>query len=323
MEVLAIIKRIGCTQNFEFFKLSNCNIDMINYVNNIDANRCDVCKKNITRSTLFLVNDNGVIMQVGTSCLQNINSDLVDILTTAKTQDSVYFDEFLSMRGLRGGFKGKEVLKMLFALYGLRGFFKFTMYEEFAKELYKYKDDIDKVLKDVNIDDIIVFLTAKLQKTNNEFLYKLYQYLTNIDSIPAKAFTVLQYAYKAYADAKNNDAKNAESKAQYNQSIYVKSNFVVKDMFLKNNQIRTYGGRWMSYDSESYNYIIITDKMQVIELSSSIALEPTAYINKKCTCNNKYLLNDKNFYNDEKNIKNYTSQKYGVVTLCNRLKKID
>lgn len=322
MEVLSIIKRIGCTQNFEFFKLSNCDIDMINYVNNIDANRCDICKKNITRSTVFLVKDNGVILQVGKSCLQNINSDLVDILVNAKTQDEVYFDEFLSMRGLRGGFNGKEVLKMLFALYGLRGFFKFTMYEKFTKELYKYKEEIDKVLKDINIDDVIAFLTAKLQKTNNEFLYKLYQYLANIDSIPAKAFTVLQYTYKIYSDIKNNDIKNAESKAQYNQSIYIKSNFIVKDMFLKNNQIRTYGGRWMSYDIESYSYIIITDKMQVIELSSSIALEPTAYINQKCTCNNKYLLNDKNFYNEEKNIKNYISQKYGIVTLCNRLKLI-
>ena len=205
-------------------------------------------------------------------------------------------------------------MENLFSLYSARGFIKFNSYEHFQGELYKYEKDI----KPFEITTAISMLIDYLKNTNNEFLYKLYQYLTTINCLGKDSFRVLQYAFNTYNKMVESNQKSEQSQAKYCQELYKGEVFEVKSMELKSNKVITVAYRT---NVEKYNYIVITETNKVLDISGTTALDPADYIGKKCICKNKAYVN-KWVEGDDKNLKSYNSRTYGIVTLCNRLKLV-
>lgn len=315
MEILALIKRINNTNTFDFFKLSTCSIDMVAYIKSFDCTRCDICGRNTMRNNVYLVNDNSKILQVGQDCLSNLtNPEMLEVINKSTSQNDLLFNEFLCRQGMYNHFDGKKVLENLFSLYSTRGFIKFNSYEHFQGELYKYEKDI----KPFKVETAISMLIDYLKNTNNEFLYKLYQYLTTINRLGKDSFRVLQYAFNIYNKMVESNQKSEQSQAKYCQELYKGEVFEVKSMELKSNKVITVAYKT---NAETYNYIVITDTNKVLDISGTIALEPTDYIGKKCICKNKVYVS-KWVEGDDKNLKSYNSRNYGIVTLCNRLKLV-
>ena len=320
MELLAMFNKMGI--GYDFFRLSSCDVDVIEYAKTLDNKRCDVCGRKIYRNKIFLVRENDDILQVGASCLKNFDKNILEVLEGAESQEDVFFNEFMVRFGM-SSFNGKITLSILLALYKKRGFIKFSSYDDFIREIKKYNYSDNNIYKEFDnlaeVDEIVKYLKVKFENTRNDFIYKVYQYLVNIDGLESRCFTVLQYAIKLYFENIEKEKQNKISQLDYNQLLYREcDSFIVKDMFLKNNSILSFGynGR---YEAESFSYILIADDLKVLEISASNEIDCTKFIGERCKANNKY--RSKYLGKDvDENIKSYMSQKYGLVTSVNRLK---
>jgi len=315
MDVLAIFKRVG--NLFEFIALPDSgalNIDFIEYAKGIDSARCDICQKRINRTTLFLAKDeDGSIKQVGRSCLKNVNSEVVEMLEGARGQAD-FDDEYMLFRaGFRKRFDGKKCLNILYQAYELNGFKKMN-YNAFL-DIVTLKNREHKAIKycpeyDEKVEALISYLTEKLRNTRNDFLYKLWVYLQDVGGLKAEHFGILQYAIKIYFDELSRDKKALLNAGEYLQAEYGGEVFKIKQLIFRHVKEMAVGSRWSNRTAVSYIYYIITDKNQVLELSTSNALKDLdAYIGKAAKANSKG--------------KSYKSFDYGTVSLVNRLKVID
>lgn len=196
MKIIACIEHLSKERN-----LINTYTDKYDFKQFLTyESKCDICGTiRYRRYTYVIENDNGELVQVGTSCIDKLlDIKNISFVERALLGGGDFFENGLSFNGERY-FSLKQLIKYLII-------FPQNNLKEFKNINVLYNADTNTLIEknDINsqVNDILNFLDNLT--CSNEFTYNIFncfqQAKNNNYYVSEKQFNLMKYVYKMYAD---------------------------------------------------------------------------------------------------------------------------